>query len=78
MGVLMGWEFIASGLLATIIRIILIIYGICLVVSFAIIFLLTRKIKGRKKWILRFVLPFPLAFLLLLLIGFIGRIISSG
>jgi len=65
-------------LLEAIIRIVLILYGICWVVAFAIIFFLTRNIRGRKKWILRLVLPFPLAFTFLLLIGFVGRIGSGG
>ena len=74
----MGWEFIAAGLFAAIIRFVLLLYGICLIASFAIVFFLTRRMEGRKKWILRLVLPFLLAFLLLWLIGFVGRLISGG
>lgn len=55
----MGWEFIAAGLFAAIIRFVLLLYGICLIASFAIILFLTRRMEGRKKWILRLVLPFP-------------------
>ena len=73
----MGWEFVATGLLTAIIRLVLIIYGICWVVSFTIVFFLTRKIERKKKWILRLVLPFSLAFLLLLLVGFVGKLISE-
>ena len=64
----MGWEFIAAGLFAAIIRFVLLLYGICLIASFAIIIFLTRRMEGRKKWILR----------LLWLIGFVGRLISGG
>ena len=72
----MGWEFVAAGLLTAIVRLMLIIYGICWIVSSAMVFFLTIEVK--KKWILRLVLPFPLAFLLLLSIGFVGRIVSGG
>jgi len=56
----MGWEFVASGLFAAIIRFLLLIFVACLLISFTIIFFLTRKIEGKKKWILRLVFCFAL------------------
>ena len=45
----MDFEFIAAGLIEAIIKFVLIVYAICLLTSFVITFLLTRKVEERKK-----------------------------
>ncbi|RLG59665.1 MAG: hypothetical protein DRN95_01525 [Candidatus Hydrothermarchaeota archaeon] len=43
----------------------LIIFGLVLIFSFIAVFFLTRRVEGKKKWILRIVLPFFLTFFII-------------
>jgi len=64
----MVWEALGKILGIIVVLGMLIVLGLSFIISLIITFLLTRKIEGRKKWIVRVILPFPLTFLLFYMI----------